>query len=342
MRTVLRKLLQLVAVLFVVTFFSFSLLHMVPGDQVTALAPFAPENRAQVKGTRTAVLTKEDIRHEVGIDKPFFTQYGTFLGDFVQGDFGRDYSTGQKVSTAIRDALPVTLQLILYSQILALAIAVPLGILTAYKAGTWFDKIANTLAFGLIAVPAFVIGFLLIYYLGVRTKVFPTQSYVPGAIDHFINGKKAPFLGPDLAEHFRHMILPSISLALGQVAIYMRLLRSDMIQTLQEDFITMAKSKGLTNRRILLRHALRPSSFTLLTVAALNLGALIGGAVVVEFVFQLPGMGLKLIQTALTKQYVALQAYVALIAIAYVAFNTIVDALYAVLDPRIRHAQVAA
>jgi peptide/nickel transport system permease protein len=325
MRTVLRKLIQLVAVLFVVTFFSFSLLHMVPGDQVTALAPFAPENRSQVpKGTRTAVLTKQDIRHEIGIDKPFLSQYRDFLKNFVRGDFGRDYSTGQKVSTAIKDALPVTLQLILYSQILALAIAIPFGILTAYKAGSWFDKIANATAFGLIAVPTFVIAFLLIYYLGVQTKVFPTQQYVK--------------FGQDIGEHFKHMALPSVSLAVGQIAIYMRLLRSDMIQTLQEDFITMAKSKGLTNRRILLRHALRPSSFTLLTVAALNLGALIGGAVVVEFVFQLPGMGLKLIETALTKQYIALQAYVALIAIAYVAFNAIVDTLYSVLDPRIRHA----
>jgi peptide/nickel transport system permease protein len=137
------------------------------------------------------------------------------------------------------------------------------------------------------------------------------------------------------------MILPAFSLAIGQIAIYMRLLRSDMIQTLQEDFITMAKAKGLTTRRILWRHALRPSSFTLLTAAALNFGALIGGALVIEFVFQLPGMGLGLVTAVSTRQYTAVQAYVALIAIAYVLFNVIVDALYTVLDPRIRHARAA-
>jgi peptide/nickel transport system permease protein len=138
------------------------------------------------------------------------------------------------------------------------------------------------------------------------------------------------------------MFLPALSLAIGQIAIYMRLLRSDMIQTLQEDFITMAKAKGLTNRRILWRHALRPSSFTLLTAAALNFGALISGAVVIEFVFQLPGIGLGLVQAVSTRQYTAVQAYVALIAVAFVLFNAFVDGLYSVLDPRIRHARAAA
>ncbi len=157
---------------------------------------------------------------------------------------------------------------------------------------------------------------------------FPTQQYVA--------------FGTDPAEHFKHMFLPALSLAIPQIAIYMRLLRSDMIQTLQEDFITMAKSKGLTNRRILWRHALRPSSFTLLTAAALNFGALIGAAVVIEFVFQLPGMGLGLVTAVSTRQYVAVQAYVALIAVAYVLFNAFVDTLYSILDPRIRHARAVA
>src|SRR5437870_4805530 len=224
MRTVVKKLIQLMVVLFFVTFFSFSLLKLIPGDPVSTLKPFATPEQAA------------GIRAELGLDKPFFSQY----------------------------------------------------------------------------------------YSGVKAKLLPTQQYVP--------------FGENVGEHFKHMVLPAVSLAVGQVAIYMRLLRSDMIQTLQEDFITMAKAKGLTNRRILLRHALRPSSFSLLTVAALNVGALIGGAVVIEQVFQLPGLGLKLVQAIATRQYVALQAYVAIIAVAYVAFNALVDILYVVLDPRIRHA----
>jgi peptide/nickel transport system permease protein len=315
MRTVALRLLQLVVVLLAVTFFSFSLLKMIPGDPVSTLKPFAtPEQKAE-------------IRAELGLDKPFFTQYWNWLRNFAKGDPGRDYASGEPVKTGIGKALPVTLQLILYAQVLALAIAIPLGILTAYKAGTRFDRASNMGAFGLLAVPNFVLALVLIFYLGVQSNIFPTQQYVP--------------FGENIGEHFKHMFLPAVSLAVGQVAIYMRLLRSDMIQTLQEDFITMAKAKGLTNRRILLRHALRPSSFSLLTVAALNVGALIGGAVLIEFVFQLPGMGLKLVQAITTRQYVAVQAYVAIIAVAYVLFNAGVDALYSLLDPRIRHARVA-
>ena len=134
------------------------------------------------------------------------------------------------------------------------------------------------------------------------------------------------------------MVLPTITLAVGQIAIYMRLLRSDMIATLQENFIGTAKSKGVSERRILFRHALRPSSLTLLTVAGLNVGALIGGAVVVEVVFALPGMGYNISQAILAREYVALQSYVAVIAIGYVAVNVLVDVLYRVLDPRVRHA----
>jgi peptide/nickel transport system permease protein len=311
-----RKLLQLVVVLLVVTFFSFSLIHLTPGDPARTQKPFATEEQL------------EPIREEIGLNDSFLVQYKDWLVNFVQGDFGRDYSTNLPVKDAIGKQLGVSLQLIFYAQFLALLIAIPLGVLAAYRAGTWFDKFANAGAFAAIAVPPFVFAFVLIFYLAVEAGWFPTQQYVA--------------FGTDPAEHFKHMFLPALSLAIGQIAIYMRLLRSDMIQTLQEDFITMAKAKGLTNRRILWRHALRPSSFTLLTAAALNFGALIGGAVVIEFVFQLPGMGLGLIQAVSTRQYSAVQAYVALIAVAFVLFNAFVDGLYSVLDPRIRHARAAA
>ena len=311
-----KKLLQLIIVLLVVTFFSFSLLHLTPGDPARTQKPFATE--AQLR----------PIRKQIGLDKPFLVQYKDWLFDFVQGDFGKDYSTNLPVKDSISKQLGVSLQLIFYAQFLALALAIPLGVLAAYKAGTWFDKISNSVAFGAIAIPPFVVAFVLIFYLAVQGGWFPTQQYVA--------------FGTDPAEHFKHMFLPALSLAIAQIAIYMRLLRSDMIQTLQEDFITMAKAKGLTNSRILWRHALRPSSFTLLTAAALNFGALIGGAVVIEFIFQLPGMGLGLVTAVSTRQYSAVQAYVALIAVAFVVFNAFVDGVYSVLDPRIRHARVAA
>jgi peptide/nickel transport system permease protein len=311
-----KKLLQLVVVLLVVTFFSFSLLHLTPGDPARTQKPFATEQQL------------EPIREEIGLNEPFLVQYKNWLFDFVRGDFGRDYSTNLPVKDSISKQLGISLQLIFYAQFLALLIAIPLGVFAAYKAGTWFDKIANAGAFGAIAIPPFVVAFVLIFYLAVQAGWFPTQQYVA--------------FGTDPAEHFKHMFLPALSLAIAQIAIYMRLLRSDMIQTLQEDFITMAKAKGLTNRRILWRHALRPSSFTLLTAAALNFGALIGGAVVIEFVFQLPGIGLGLVTAVSTRQYSAVQAYIALIAVAFVLFNAFVDGLYSVLDPRIRRARAAA
>jgi peptide/nickel transport system permease protein len=319
MRTIATKVIRLVVVLLAVTFFSFSLLHLTPGDPARTAVPFATNQQI------------EDIQHDIGLDKPFLVQYRDWLTNFVQGDLGsfyESYESRRPISDQIRNEVGVSLQLVFYAQFMALAMAIPLGVFAAYKAGTWFDKILNAFAFGMIAVPPFVFAFLLIFYLAVEAGWFPTQQYVA--------------FGTDPGEHFRHMFLPALSLAIGQIAIYMRLLRSDMIQTLQEDFITMAKSKGLTNRRILWRHALRPSSFTLLTAAALNFGALIGGALIIEFLFQLPGMGLGLVTAVSTRQYTAVQAYVALIAVAYVLFNVFVDTLYSILDPRIRHARAAA
>jgi len=319
MRTVASKVIRLVLVLLVVTFFSFSLLHLTPGDPARTAVPFATPEQIKV------------IQHDIGLDKPFLVQYRDWLTNFVQGDLGNFYESYQSkrpISDQIRKEVGVSLQLVFYAQFLALALAIPLGVFAAYKAGTWFDKTLNATAFGMIAIPPFVVAFLLIFYLAVQAGWFPTQQYVA--------------FGTDPGEHFRHMFLPALSLAIGQIAIYMRLLRSDMIQTLQEDFITMAKSKGLTNTRILWRHALRPSSFTLLTAAALNFGALIGGALVIEFLFQLPGIGLGLVTAVSTRQYTAVQAYVALIAVAYVLFNVLVDTLYSILDPRIRHARAAA
>jgi peptide/nickel transport system permease protein len=188
-----------------------------------------------------------------------------------------------------------------------------------------FDKVANTTAFGLLAVPNFVLGLGLAYYLGVWLNLLPPSGYVP--------------FGDDPAEHVRRMILPALTLSAAQIAVYMRLLRSDMVQTLQEDFIQMARAKGLSDRRVLWRHALRPSSLTLLTVAGLNVGTLVGGAIIIEVLFSIPGLGYALSQAIFQRQYVALQSIVAVLAILYVLVNFLVDVLYTVVDPRIRHAR---
>jgi peptide/nickel transport system permease protein len=312
---ILRRLAHLVVVLFFVTLFVATLTSMLPGDPVDAIAGFASPEQ------------KDALRAELQLDDPVYVQYGRWIGNFVTGDLGNYYSVtgGRPVMDRVRDALPVSLQLMVEAQVLALVIAIPLGVFTAYRAGSRFDKSANATAFGLLAIPNFALALILAYYVGVRWGWLPVSGYVKPS--------------EDLVEHLRRMAMPAIALAVGQIAVYMRLLRSDMIATLQEDFITMAKSKGISPSRVLWRHALRPSSLTLLTVAGLNVGVLIGGAVIVEVIFSLPGIGTLLFEAINARQYIALQSLVAIIAVGYVLINFFVDILYAVLDPRIRHAR---
>jgi peptide/nickel transport system permease protein len=315
LRVILRRLAHLLVVLFFVTLFVATLTSMLPGDPVDAIAGFASEEQ------------KDALRAELQLDDPVYVQYGRWIGDFATGDLGNYYSVtgGRPVMDRVRDSLPVSLQLMVEAQVLALVIAIPLGVLTAYRAGSRFDKAANASAFGLLAIPNFALALVLAYYVGVRFGWLPVSGYVAPA--------------EDIGDHLRYMAMPAISLAVGQVAVYMRLLRSDMIATLQEDFITMAKSKGISPSRVLWRHALRPSSLTLLTVAGLNVGTLIGGAVIIEVIFSLPGIGTLLFEAIQARQYIALQSLVAIIAVGYVLINFMVDVLYAVLDPRIRHAR---
>ena len=315
MPLLLRRLFHLAVVLFFVTLFVALLTAMLPGDPVDAIAGFgSPEQ-------------KEALREDLGLDDPVYVQYGRWIGDFVTGDLGGYYSvTGERpVIDRVRDSLPVSLQLMVYAQVLALVIAIPAGVITAYRAGSRSDKVANATAFGMLAIPNFALALVLAYYVGVELGWLPVSGYVKPS--------------EDFVEHVRRMIMPTIALAVGQVAVYMRLLRSDMIATLQEDFITMAKSKGVSPRRVLWRHALRPSSLTLLTVAGLNVGTLIGGAILVEVLFSMPGVGTLLYEAIQARQYIALQSLVAIIAVGYVLVNFLVDVLYAVLDPRIRHAR---
>jgi peptide/nickel transport system permease protein len=320
MRSVLRRLIQLVVVLICVSFFSYALMALVPGDPVFAIAGFG--------GTPKQM---DGIRHQLHLDQGFFQQYWTWLTNFLHGNMGTIYSgpTGRSpVSTEIRQALPVSLQLMAYAMILTVLIAIPLGVLAAYRSGTLLDKTITAGAFGSIALPDFALGVILSYWVGVKFGWLPTSGYVHPS--------------DNLTQHFKSMALPAFSLAVGQIAGYMRLLRSDMIATLQEDYILMAKSKGIPTRRILWRHALRPSSLTLLTVAGLNIGALIGGTIVIEVLFRIPGMGKLLSAAILGRQIPELQSIVAVIAIGYVLVNVLVDIFYSILDPRIRDARALA
>jgi peptide/nickel transport system permease protein len=313
---VANKVLQLVVVLLVVTFLTFLLINLLPGGPETVVSFGASEEQIQ------------EFRDQYALDDPLLVRYGRWLGSAGTGDLGDSYVKNTSVTELIGQRITPTLQLMAYATILSLVIAVPLGVLAAYKQNTAFDRIANTTAFGLLSIPNFILAVLLVFIFALRLGWLPATGYVP--------------LGEDPAEHFKHMVLPSFSLAAGQIAVYMRLLRTDMIATLQEDFIGVARAKGMPTRRILIQHALRPSSFSLLTVAAINVGTLIGGTIVIERIFAIPGLGSLIVEAIFTRDYLVVQGAVVLIAVAFVVVNFLVDILYAIIDPRIRHARAVA
>lgn len=330
MRTALFKLLRLLVVVIVVTFLSFWMLKLQESksDIINKVAPFSTPQE------------KERIRvNDLHLRDPFFVQYGRWFGNFFTGDFGKTYTgagkriNGVPVLEGVKTRLPVSLELMIYAQLFALAIALPLGIYSAYKNGSIFDRLANVSMFALLAMPAFLAAILL--------QILASNNPVWGLPTLYTHVGSFP-LSPLDPENWKQMLLPTISLGVAQIAVYMRLLRSDMIATLQEDFITTAKSKGISTRRVLLRHAFRPSSLTLLTVAGLNVGALISGSIVVERVFGLPGIGNRLAEAILGTQLVETQALIAIIAVIYVLVNFLVDLVYTAIDPRIRHARAIA
>lgn len=310
LRALAGKFAQLVVVLVIITFFTMYLTELLPGDAV------------DIGCTTCTEAQKDAFREARGLDKALVPRYVDWAGDMLHGDFGKYFSNGTPVRRSMGAALGQSAILMLYAQTLALVVAIPLGVMAAAKAGSIFDKIANGLAFGALSVPNFVLGLLLFYFVGTKTTFIPAGGYVPF--------RESP------GQHFLSMLLPSVSLAVGQIAVYMRLLRSDMIATLQEDFVLMAKAKGLSPRRVLFRHALRPSSLTLLTVAGLNVGTLIGGAVVIEVIFGLSGLGKATVQAISSQETIALQSYVAVIGCLYVVINFLIDLLYTIVDPRIR------
>jgi peptide/nickel transport system permease protein len=307
-----RRILYLVPVLIAVSLLTFSIASLLPGDlAMTILADQAtPENLAA-------------LRREMGLDQPIWWRYFGWLGNVLQGDLGRSFRTGQTVLQAVAERLPVSLELMLLAQLGALAIGVPLAIACAVRSGGPFDRFMTGSAFAMLSVPTFLSAILLIYLFAVELGWLPATGYIPFAEDPLAN--------------LRFMVLPALTLALAEWPGIMRILRSDMIATLQEDYIAMARAKGLKPSRILFVHALKPSSLTLITITGINIGRLIGGALIVETIFALPGIGRLLVGAILTRDLIILQGVVLLVGCGFVIMNFIVDMLYAVLDPRIRH-----
>src|SRR3954453_22755323 len=307
-----RRLFYLVPVLLAVTLLTFLIASLLPGDLAYVILgdQATPENVAA-------------LRHDMGLDQPIWWRYLGWLGHVLQGDFGRSFRTGQTVLQAVAERVPVSIEVMLLAEITGLVIGVPLAIACAAKSGGAFDRFMTGTAFGMLSVPTFLSAILLIYLFAVELHLCPATGYVP--------------LSEDPVGNLRFMVLPALTLALAEWPGIMRVLRSDMIATLQEDYIALAKAKGLKPSRILFVHALKPSSLTLITITGINIGRLIGGTLIVETIFALPGIGRLLVGALYTRDLVILQGVVLFVAAGFVLMNFIVDMFYAVLDPRIRH-----
>lgn len=310
-RFVGKYVLHALVVLAIVTFVATLLLDLTPGDPALMILGEAatPEQLA-------------NLRQQLHLDDPVLVRYWLWLTDALQGNLGVSPITRQPVTEQILSRLPVTLELAGLALALSLIISIPVGIVTASKAGKAIDEAWSLASAVLISMPNFVMALVLVLLLGVQARLFPTLGWVP--------------LDQGLGENLKYVFLPALTLALFEVPVFSRLLRADMIQTLQKDFILSARARGLSNTYVLFRHALRPSSFSLLTLAGLSLGRMLGGAIIIEYIFSLPGLGQLMLTAINTKDLVTVQGVVLFITVCYVAINSVVDILYGYIDPRVR------
>jgi peptide/nickel transport system permease protein len=305
-----RKLLHLIPILLIVSFVTFALLNLLPGDI-----------SLQLLGNDASPEAIARIRQELQLDDPLVVRYGRWAARAVSGDLGRSHITGEPVMAALARSLPVSLELMALSLLISLTLAVPAGLLAAYRMGEPIDTALSALAALLLSAPSFMLGLVLMFVFALTLQWLPTVGYVP--------------LSDSVVGNLRTFAIPSVTLALVEWPGFMRILRSDAIATLQQDYVLFAKAKGLRNPVILFRHVLKPSSFTLITAAGLTVAALIGGALVVETIFALPGVGRLLVDAINGRDLMMVQGAVSLVAVGFVLVNFAVDMLYSALDPRV-------
>jgi peptide/nickel transport system permease protein len=291
----------------------FSLIHLTPGDPLTAILG---EERADPQVI--AVL-----RERLGLDQPPPVQYLRWMGRLLQGDLGYSYVLRQQVGQAIASRLLVTLELTFISVVLSLAIAVPLGIISATRRGSWLDLLSGGLAALGSSMPAFWLGVLLILVFAVNYRLLPPSGYVRPT--------------DDLIGNLKSLVLPSLTLAVGYTAVLSRLVRASLLDILHEDYVRTARAKGLHGQVVIWRHALRNALLPVITVVGLETGRLLGGAVVTETIFALPGIGRLAVDAVISRDFQTVQAVTLLMAGALLLSNLIADLLYGVADPRIRY-----
>jgi peptide/nickel transport system permease protein len=306
----IRRLLLTLPILFIVSVVCFSLINLIPGDPATVI--LGPEASEQAK---------EQMREQLGLNKPIVVQYVDWLGGVLHGDLGESLVDGTPVSQLILQRLPVTLELALGTFLVSLTIAVVAGILSASKRGTWVDYVSTGFALGGISIPHFWLGMMFIIIFAVYLGWLPASGYVP--------------FFEDPAANIAVMILPVLATGLRESAELMRMLRSSLLEELGSDYVRTAFSKGLSRRVVVIRHAVRNALIPFVTASGLQIAALLGGLVVTEQVFQLPGVGRLIVESILERDYTVVQGAVLTVTVIVILINVLVDLLYAVIDPRI-------
>jgi len=309
---ILRRLIATIPVLLLVTAGVFALIHLTPGDPIDAMMAESVDDSV-----------KRQLRSDLGLDRPLYLQYATWMGRLLQGDLGRSIRNQEPVIENVGRRIKPSLQLAGFAMAISLLVATPIGILSAARRNSTLDRFGTSFALFGICMPNFLIALLLIFLFGVTLRWLPISGYV--------DPMEEPWDG------IRSLALPAITLGLALGAVITRTLRSSMLEALSEDYIRTARAKGLSDGAVIRRHALKNALIPVVTVLGLQLGTLIGGAVITEYVFALPGVGRLVVDAVFARDYPLVQGVVLLIAVGFILSNLMVDLLYGWIDPRIRH-----
>lgn len=307
----LQRLIGTIPVLLLVSVTVFSLTHLIPGDPVQVMAGEVQDPEAIAR-----------IRADLGLDRPLYQQYLTWLGNVAHGDLGRSIRTREPVLDVVLSRVKPTLELSTIAMIIGLAVAIPIGVISATRRNSKLDTLTTGFALLGVSMPNFLIGLLLIFLFSMKLRWLPTSGYV----DIF----------QDPIQGFRSLLLPAITLGMALAAVIMRMTRSSLLESLSQDYVRTARAKGLAEQRVVIRHALRNALIPVVTVVGLQVGNLLAGTVITEYIFAIPGVGRLIVDSIFARDYPVLQGVVLLTVIGFIGSNLIADLLYASLDPRIR------
>jgi peptide/nickel transport system permease protein len=309
---IVRRIISTIPVMAFVALFVFSLLYIAPGDPAAVIA-----------GDQASPADVERIRASLGLDRPYLVRFGEWFFRVLQGDLGTSIFTSLPVTQLIGQRIEPTLSLMVLTLILAVTIAVPLGVVAAWKAGTWVDRAVVGFAVFGFSVPVFVIGYLLAYVFALKLDWLPVQGYTP--------------IAQGIWPWFKNLILPSITLGTVYIALIARITRATMLEVLQQDYVRTAQAKGVSSRDVLFLHSLKNAAVPVVTIIGIGVALLIGGAVVTESVFAIPGLGRLTLDAILRRDYPVIQGVVLIFSFVYVLVNLAVDLIYTLVDPRIRY-----